>query len=378
MIYLDGAANYPLLPCAKKAMAEAMNMNLGNASALYSDGAASKNIIEDARISIAKLINAEPEEIIFTSGGTESNNTIIHAFENENIITSSIEHPSILEPSKKYAKNLNIIPVNEKGIIEQQTFKEYSSLQSNTIVSVMLANNELGTIEPLEKIFKKKPKNFYFHSDLTQALGKIKIDVKKLNLDYATISAHKIGGPIGIGAIYLKKEAPFKPLLLGGHQESGKRAGTYPTVQIAGFGAAANFALKNKTWDIYRERVSLLRNMLANRILSEIPFSSLNTDLENSLPNILNVSFKSAEGESIQLLLDLKGNIKVSTGSACASGNGKPSHVIMATKKDAELAHSSIRFSFLLDSTEKDVEKVMKYLPDIIKNLQSISTLKTI
>ncbi len=374
MIYLDGAANYPLLPCVKKAMTEAMEMNFGNASALHSSGVSAKNLIEEARESIATLINAKPEEIIFTSGGSESNNTIIHAFKRKNIIVSAIEHPSIIEPAKKYAKHLTILPVDKNGVVKEKHLQNFSD--DETLVSIMFANNELGTIEPLEKIFKEKPENVFYHSDLTQAIGKIPIDVKKLNLDYATISAHKIGGPIGIGALYVQKGSPFKPLIMGGHQENGKRAGTYSTIQIAGFKAAADHVIKNHTYKIYRERVTKLRNSLAERILKEIPYSSINTPLENSLPNILNVSFQAAEGESIQLYLDLKGNIEVSTGSACASGDGQPSHVIMATKNNAEIAHSSIRFSLTLDSTEKDINEVMKYLPEIIGDLQKISTLK--
>lgn len=377
MIYLDGAATSPLLDCAKNTMLEVFEKNLGNASALHSSGVSAKNIVESAREKVAKLIGADPDEIVFTSGGSEANNTIIHTFENENIIVSSIEHPSILEPAKKYAKSLIVLPVNEKGVVSSTALQGQISSTEKHLVSIMLANNEIGTIEPLEELFKKKPKNVFFHSDLTQAVGKIPVDVKKLNLDYATISAHKLGGPIGIGALFIKKGSPFVPLILGGHQESGKRAGTYPTAQIAGFGAAAEFALKNKTWAIYKERVAFLRNSLAKRILAEVPFSSLNTDLANSLPNILNVSFEAAEGESIQLYLDLKQGIEVSTGSACASGDGKPSHVIMAQKNDAEIAHSSIRFSLAPETTEADIDVVMETLPEIIKNLQSISTIKT-
>ncbi len=371
MIYLDGAATYPTLPCVKKAMKDALDSDFGNASALHAPGVKAKNVIEDARESIAKLIGAKPSEIIFTSGGSESNNAIIHTFKGKNIAISAIEHPSILEPAKKYAKNLTLLPVDEQGIVKNFKNKNFD------LVSIMLANNELGTIEPLEKLFEVKPKNCYFHSDLTQALGKIKIDVKKLGLDYATISSHKLGGPIGIGAIYIKEGAPFTPLIFGGHQEKGKRAGTYPTVQIAGFKAAVDFTLKNKTWEVYNQRVLKLRNELASRILKEAPFSSLNTDLENSLPNILNVSFQAAEGESIQLYLDLKKGVVVSTGSACASGDGSPSHVIMATRNDAEVAHSSIRFSLTLNTRKKDIDSVMQVLPEIIKDLQSISTIKT-
>lgn len=368
MIYLDGAATSKLLPCAKNAIISTLEEDFGNASALHTPGHLAKNLIESARKNIANLIGANPEEIIFTSGGSESNNTIINTFKNKTIVVSAIEHPSVLEPAKKYAKTLKILPVNEQGIID------LNHLKPADLYSVMLANNELGTLEPIKELRKKLPKSTFLHSDLTQAIGKIKINIKDLDLDYATISAHKFGGPIGIGAIYVKHGKPLKPLILGGHQEYGLRAGTYQTANIAGFGAAAEFALKNQTWKTYTERVAKLRNSLTKRILEEIPFSSLNTPLENSLPNILNVSFEAAEGESIQLYLDAAG-IAVSTGSACASGDGKPSHVLMATKNDAEIAHSSIRFSFSLDSTKKDVDSVMKVLPKIIQTLQQISTI---
>ncbi|MBQ2660257.1 cysteine desulfurase [Candidatus Saccharibacteria bacterium] len=370
MIYLDGAATSKLLPSVKTAMLAAMDADLGNASSLHSAGQRAKNLIEDARQKVADLINADPAEILFTSGGSESNNTVIHTFAEKTIATSAVEHPSVLEPTKKYAKSHLLLPVDEQGIVSPK------NLPPADLYSVMFANNELGTIEPIKQLAAKKPKNSFFHSDLTQAVGKTKLDVKTLGLDYATFSAHKIGGPVGIGALFVKKGSPLTPLILGGHQEHGLRAGTYPTVQIAGFGAAADFITKTHPWKIYKERVSLFRNYLASRILKEIPFSSLNTPLDHSLANILNVSFAAAEGESIQLYLDLKGNIIVSTGSACASGDGKPSHVIMATKNDAEIAHSSIRFSLDLETTKEDIDKIMDLLPDIIKNLQSISTIK--
>ena len=370
MIYLDGAATSKLLPSVKTAMLAAMDADLGNASSLHSAGQRAKNLIEDARQKVADLINADPAEILFTSGGSESNNTVIHTFAEKTIATSAVEHPSVLEPTKKYAKSHLLLPVDEQGIVSPK------NLPPADLYSVMFANNELGTIEPIKQLAAKKPKNSFFHSDLTQAVGKTKLDVKTLGLDYATFSAHKIGGPVGIGALFVKKGSPLTPLILGGHQEHGLRAGTYPTVQIAGFGAAADYITKTHPWKIYKERVSLFRNYLASRILKEIPFSSLNTPLDHSLANILNVSFAAAEGESIQLYLDLKGNIIVSTGSACASGDGKPSHVIMATKNDAEIAHSSIRFSLDLETTKEDIDKIMDLLPDIIKILQSNSTIK--
>ena len=379
MVYLDYSATSPLLPEAKTAMLSAMELN-GNASALHTPGHLAMNAVEDAREEIAKLINAEPEEILFTSGGTESNNTITNIFAGKNVAISAIEHPSLLE-SAKLRCHTTIIHVDGCGQATKRallsTFLRSEHNSPSKLCSIMLANNEIGTINDIKTCAKiAHDHNVLFHTDATQALGKIKIDVKDLNVDYLTISSHKIGGPVGIGALYIKKDSPFKPLLIGGHQERGRRAGTYQAVNIAGFGAAAKYANDHKTWEIYESKIRPLRDLLAKRILNEIPFSSLNTPTKNSLPHLLNASFEAAEGESIQLYLDAEDGIIVSTGSACASGDGKPSHVIMATRNDAEIAHSSVRFSLGLNTTEVDINHVMKYLPNIVKRLQGISTLK--
>jgi len=353
MVYLDYAATSPLLPEVIKAMHEAEQKYFANASALHTPGHLSMNKIEETRELLAKLINADLDEIIFTSGASESNNTVIRTFENHEIITSPLEHHSIIESAKELGGN-----------------------KKPTLYSYMYANNEIGELLLIEDIAKEAHmKGGYIHSDLTQALGKVQLDIKALDLDYATFSAHKIGGPIGVGALYVRKSVPFKPLIIGGNQEKHRRGSTYNTVGIIGFGAALNYVLKNETWKVYNTKIRKLRDILAERILAEIPGSSLNTDLNNSLPNILNASFEAAEGESIQLYLDAEGII-VSTGSACASGDIKPSHVLMAKTGDAEVAHSSIRFSFGLDNTEKDIEKVMEVLPKIIDRLQKISTVE--
>lgn len=378
MVYLDYSATTPLLPEVIAKMHQAERKFFANASALHTPGHLAMNEINDCRNILAKVINAKPEEIIFTSGATESNNTIIRTFEGCKIETSELEHHSILESARLYRGN--------------KTPKLYS---------YMLANNETGEILDLKKITDKfknesvdgtseifKAKNDfgkplvteikanYLHSDLTQALGKIKIDVKKLSLDYATFSAHKIGGPLGVGALYVKKGVPLRPLLIGGNQEGKRRGGTYNTIGIIGFKAALEHLEKIKTYEIFDTKVRTLRDTLAKKIIETIPGSSLNTNLRKnkSLPNILNMSFRAAEGESIQLYLDAKGII-VSTGSACAAGDTKPSHVLMAKTNDAEVAHSSIRFSFGLDSTMDDVNAVMNVLPDIVTRLQQISTI---
>lgn len=373
MTYLDYAATTPILPEVREAMREAEERFYANASALHTPGHLARNEIEKARNLLAKLISAEPEEIIFTSGASESNNTVIRTFEGCQIGTSPLEHHSIIE-----------------------TAKLLSGDKLPKLYSYMLANNETGEILTLPEIDRSsfddsplfdekndwgKPlvtdkRKAYLHSDLTQVLGKIPIDVKKLGLDYATFSAHKIGGPIGVGALYMRKGVPLRPLIIGGNQENKRRGGTYNTIGIVGFGTALARVLKDETWKSFDAKVRKLRDSLAERILAEIPGSSLNTDISRgaSLPNILNASFKAAEGESIQLYLDAE-DIIVSTGSACAAGDTKPSHVLMAKTGDAEVAHSSIRFSFGLQSTPDDVEHVMEVLPGVVKRLQQISTI---
>ncbi len=353
MVYLDYAATSPLLPEVMDVMHEAEKKFFANASALHTPGHLAMNKIEETRELLAELINADPGEIIFTSSASESNNTVIRTFAGHKIFTSPLEHHSIIESARML-----------KGD------------EDPALYSYMLTNNEIGEFLPVKDIAKKAhEEGGFMHSDLTQALGKIPVDVKALNLDYATFSAHKIGGPIGVGALYIKNGVPFKPLIIGGNQENKRRGTTYNTVGIIGFGAALKYVKSHKTWEIYDTKIRALRDELANRILKEIPGSSLNTNLKNSLPNILNASFEAAEGESIQLYLDAEGII-VSTGSACASGDIKPSHVLMAKTGDAEVAHSSIRFSFGLENTKKDIDKVMEVLPGIIDRLQKISTIE--
>ena len=347
MVYLDYAATTPLDSEVIAAMREAELKFFANASALHTPGHLAHNLIEECRETLAEMVGADPAEIIFTSGSTESNNTVIHIFEGHEIETSPYEHHSVIEAAKIYRGS-----------------------KKPKLYSYMLANNEIGDFLDLPD-----KKSGLLHSDFTQVLGKIPVDVKELGLDYATFSAHKIGGPVGVGALYVKEGAPFKPLLIGGLQENKRRGGTYNTVGIAGFKRALELVKNRGDFEIFDKKVRVLRDTLARRILEEIPGSSLNTDIKKgkSLPNILNASFRAAEGESIQLYLDAEGVI-VSTGSACAAGDIKPSHVLMAKTGDAEVAHSSIRFSFGIDNTMGDVEKVMEVLPGIVNRLQQVST----
>lgn len=378
-VYLDYAATAPLLPEARTAMLAVLDGEYGNASSLHSPGHAAHKIVETAREQVAQLIGAHPSEIIFTSGSSEANNTVMETFRGQKIAVSSIEHPSVLEAAQARAQQVDLLPVDEVGCVQVEDIPNDVGL-----VSVMLANNELGTIEPIAEIVERCRKNGTFvHSDATQALGKVHIDVSELGVDYLTISAHKIGGPIGVGALYVRQGALFESLIKGGRQENRRRAGTTNTAAIAGFGAAAQWCWDD--WSCKKWRtVAELRNLLCQRILAEVPYSSCNgfaeciydqNGLPNTLPNILNMSFQAAEGESIQLYLDAAG-ISVSTGSACAAGDLQPSHVLMATRGDAEVAHSSVRFSLGLETTRDDIGQVMTVLPGIIKRLQGISTVQ--
>ena len=387
MIYLDSAATSPLLPCVKDAMLEILDQQtraeLANASSLYSSGVKAKNLIEEAREKVARLLDAKPREILFTSGGSESNNTVIKTFENKNLAVSAIEHPSILRPAETYAKTLIKIPVDKKGIIDLNFLKNLlenpeNSTKKPNLISVMLANNELGVLEPITEVrnlLKRGNKMTKIHTDATQAFGKIPVSPKTLGVDYLTFSAHKIGGPLGVGVLYIKSGVPLKPLILGGEQESSRRAGTYNLAGIVGLGVACDYLYEHQTWNLYEEKIRPLRDSLAKNLLEKIPTAKLNTDLKNSLPNLLNLSFPAAEGESIQLYLDLAG-IQVSTGSACASGSLEPSHVLMAIHHDPESAHNSIRFSLSLETTEADIKAVVETLPPIVEKLQHISTIK--
>lgn len=375
-VYLDYAATAPLLPVVRDKMCEVLELQtqgiLGNASALHDPGHRAHELIEEARAEVARLINADPAEIIFVSGGSEANNAVMESFRGKRVAVSALEHPSVLEAAKVRAGSLEVLPVDLQGVVN------FTTLSVADLVSVMLANNELGTIEPITEIVeaaRAQNPQVRVHTDATQAVGKIKVDVQELGADYLTLSAHKIGGPIGVGALWVRRGAPYQRLVYGGHQESGRRAGTSNVAAIAGFGAAARQARETRAWEQYATKVEPLRNTLRERVLAEVPYSSCNSPVKDCLPNILNMSFQAAEGESIQLYLDAEGII-VSTSSACAAGDGKPSHVLMATVGDAEVAHSSIRFSLGLETTQADIDRILAVLPGIVERLQSISTVK--
>lgn len=377
-VYLDYAATAPLLLAAKDAMSAVLDGlssgKLGNPSSLHGPGQASKALLDQAYESVARLIHAAPEQLIFTSGGSESNNLVTAIFAGRDIAVSEIEHPSVLKSAAKRAGKLYRIPVDSWGRVDRAKVIELAPQVD--LISIMLANNEIGTLEPIRELVqacREVNPRLRFHTDATQAFGKIKIDVQDLDVDYLTISSHKIGGPVGIGALYVKTGAPFKPLIYGGHQARGRRAGTESVLLASGFGAAAQWCWDN--WSCQKwQRVSSLRDQLFQRIVSQIPAVERNSPESDCLPSILNLTFTGVEGESIQLYLDLAG-IAVSTGSACASDRLSPSPVLMATHHDAVRAHGSIRFSLGLDTSAADIDRVMAVLPQIITYLRGISTL---
>ena len=384
MIYLDYSATSPLLDEVKREMTRVMDLELGNPSSLHSTGQTAKTLLNEARVKVAKLIGVPPLELIFTSGGSEANNTVMRTFDRCPILASSIEHPSVLSPAETYGAPCVKLPVNEEGIIDLAFLENrlkhfiFSFPPQPILVSIMLANNEVGTLEPvkavselIKKLNEKYHASIYLHTDATQAVGKIEVNVTDLGVDYLTFSSHKLGGPIGIGALFVRSGVPFKPLILGGAQENHRRAGTSNALLASGFGVAAELALKNLK---QYEKVAELKTYLSEKILEKIPTAKLITP-KSSLPNILTISFPAAEGESTQLYLDLE-EIEVSTGSACASGDLEPSHVLMAMFNDAEIAHGSVRFSLGLNTKREDLDRLLEKLPGIITKIQDLSTVK--
>jgi cysteine desulfurase len=384
-VYVDYNATTPLRPEVKAAIVEDLDV-FGNASSMHSSGRLAHSRVEESRSSVEKLMGAKPHTVIFTSGGSEANNAVFQTMRQLasapngsplregrcEFITSAIEHPCVLNSAKNLQNlgfKVNFIQVDEYGKIDMSAFKK--ALSENTLlVSVMMANNEIGTIQDIKEISSlTKDAGAWMHTDAVQALGKIPVNVDDLGVDYLTVSAHKIYGPKGIGALYVRKDAPFFPLIHGGHQEEGLRAGTYNNIGILGFGKAVKIAADEI--EKYGKEIALLRNRLRDGLVKAIPNIKINGHPEDVLPNTLNVSFPGAEGEAILLSMDLAG-IEASTGSACASGSLEPSHVLMATGVGPELAHGSIRFSLGWGITVDDVDYIIETLPPIIARLRTM------
>ena len=358
----------------------------GNASSMHTLGRQAESGIEWARGEVASLIGARNEEIIFTSGASESNNTVFSIFRDridegnvsKRIITTSIEHPATIETVKYLRKKgyiIDLCPVDRIGRVDMKAMEQL--IDSDVcLVSVMLGNNESGTIQPVKEIAAMAhAKGAYVHTDATQAIGKIPVDVEELGVDYLSLSAHKFYGPKGIGVLYGRKGVPLAPFVHGGHQEGGMRAGTYNNQAIYGLGKAAEIA--RKTVQEEHDKLWTMREALRRGIEERIPDVVVNGSNDESLclPGTLNVSFPRAEGESILLYLYLEG-IEVSTGSACATGSLEPSYVLLAAGLPVELAHGSVRFSFGRYNTMEDVDYVLEKLPPIIERIRAMSTRK--
>ncbi len=381
-VYLDHSATTPVDPEVAALMMTYYTEKYGNPSSVHSFGREAKQALEQARSQVAELIGATPQEVTFTSGGTEADNLAIlgtaEAFrkKGKHIITSCIEHHAVLETCEYLGKNgfdLTVIPVNEEGILLVEDVKK--AIRPDTIlISVMHANNEVGSIQPIAEIGKlAKEHGITFHVDAVQSLGKIPINVVEMNVDLLTISSHKIYGPKGVGALYIRKGVRIVPLVHGGGQEKRRRSGTENTPGIIGFGKACVLAGQRMADDAKHQ--TQLRDKLMNGILERIEYVKVNGPLgEKRLPNNVNVSIRYVEGESLLLSLDMLG-IAASSGSACTSGSLDPSHVLLAMGLIHEIAHGSLRFSLGRQNTEEEIDYLLEQLPKIVERLRMMSPL---
>ncbi|MDI3508009.1 MAG: cysteine desulfurase [Clostridiales bacterium] len=380
-IYMDHAATTYVKPEVLDEMLPYFTDKFGNPSSIYFYGREAKEAIEMAREKVAAAIGAEPSEIYFTSGGTESDNWAIKgaAFagkkKGNHIITSAIEHHAVLHTCQYLEKlgfEITYLPVDQYGLINPDDVRR-TITDKTLLISIMTANNEIGTIEPISEIGKiAREQGVYFHTDAVQAIGSMDIDVKSLNVDMLSLSGHKFYGPKGIGALYIKKGVKIDQFMHGGAQERNRRASTENVPGIIGLGKAIELA--TATMPQRREHLTRLRDRLIKGIMDKIPFVRLNGHPTERLPGNANLSFEFIEGESMLLSLDLKG-VAASSGSACTSGSLDPSHVLLAIGLPHEIAHGSLRLTLGDDNTEEDVDYVIEILPDIVERLRQMSPL---
>ncbi|MGD8534332.1 MAG: IscS subfamily cysteine desulfurase [Candidatus Aminicenantes bacterium] len=380
MVYLDNNATTPVDPGVAEKMSQFLKEHFGNPSSLYPIGRQVKEMITEARETVAKAIGASRTEIVFTGSGSEADNFAIRgvmdAFPEKNeFITSTIEHPAVLETANYLEKKgikVTYVPVDKFGIVDVN-FLSDAITPRTALISIMLANNEIGTIQPIEEISQiAKEKGILFHTDAVQAFSKMEINVNKLGVDLLSISAHKIYGPKGVGALYIRKGTNIRPLIYGGHQEREMRAGTENTAGIIGLGEAARI-IKEKG-DKDKKRIDKLAEKLKKGIEDSIPKVKFNGHEKKRIKGTLNFAFFGLEAEAILLALATKG-IYVSTGSACSEGGEDVSHVLDAIGLKPEVARSCIRFSLGRFNTEEDIDLVLKELPDIVNKLREISAL---
>ncbi|MFC1871561.1 cysteine desulfurase NifS [Chloroflexota bacterium] len=380
-IYLDYAATTPTHPAVLKAMLPYFSEAFGNPSSIYSYGQEARGEIEEARANVAELIGARKEEIVFTSGGTEADNFAIKsvAFANKSkgnhIITTSIEHHAVLETCEFLERrgfHITRLPVDGCGLVDPAEIRK-AITERTLLISVMHANNEMGTIEPITEIGNiAKEAGVYLHTDAVQTAGHIPVDVNELAVDLLSISAHKLYGPKGVGALYIRKGTNLIPFMHGGEQERRRRAGTENVPGIVGFGKAAELVKQEMNEEA--ERLTRLRDKLIEGLLERIDHTRLNGHPVIRLPNSVNISVDFVEGEAMILNLDLEG-ICASTGSACSSGNLEPSHVLLAMGLSHVQAHGSLRFTLGKWTTGEDIEQVLETLPGIVAKLRVMSPL---
>jgi cysteine desulfurase len=378
MIYLDNNATTRVAPEVVEAMLPYLKDFYGNPSSMYEFARQAETAIERARTALAALLGADPREIVFTSCGTESDNTAIWAAlranpDKRHLITTRVEHAAVKNLGTFLSNNgyrVTFVPVDGKGRLDRDYLLDHLS-DDTAIVSVMWANNETGVIFPVEEIAAQvREKGIVFHTDAVQAVGKIPIDLGQNAIDMLSLSGHKLHGPKGIGALYVRKGTRFSPFLIGGHQEGGRRGGTENVASIAGLGRASELAAANMHEEI--TRVQTLRDALETGILARVPNAMVNGDRDNRLPNTANISFEYIEGESILLMLDALG-ICASSGSACTSGSLEPSHVLRAMGVPFTAAHGSIRFSLSTYNTREEIDHVIERLPGVVEKLRELS-----
>jgi len=378
-VYLDNNATTPLAPEAFEAMRPFYLEDYGNASSIHWYGQRAKAAMETAREQVARLINCRPSEVVFTSGGTEADNAAIVGMveaaraEFKHVITTAIEHHAVLHTAKALEKrgvSVTYVRVGPSGVVDPGDV-ERAVRPETVLVSVMHANNELGTIQPLEEIGRlARERDIYFHTDAVQSVGKIPVDVEKLGVDLLSLSAHKLYGPKGVGALFVRKGTILRPLLHGGHHERDRRPGTENVPGIVGLGRAAELAREHMAEDT--TRMSGLRDRLEEGILRSVPLVTVNGDPKRRLPTTTSIAFDYIEGEGFVIAMDLRG-IACSTGAACSSGSLEPSHVLAAIGKTPEQARSSIRFSLGRFNTAEDIDQALEIVPAVAEQLRAVS-----
>ncbi len=380
-VYLDNSATTPVKPEVLETMLPYLKEEYGNPSSIYKKAAASELAVKEAREQVANALGAEPSEIFFTACGTESDNWAIKgvAYANQNkgkhIITSQIEHHAVLHTLQYLEKQgftVTYLPVDKEGRVSPADL-EKAICEETILVTIMMANNEIGTIQPIRELAEiAAKKNVYFHTDAVQAIGSVPVKVKELGVNLLSLSAHKFGGPKGVGALYIKKGTKIDTFMHGGAQERNRRAGTENVAGIAGLGKAISLATANLSEKM--ARITALRNKLIDGVLAAIPDAHLNGSREERLPGNANFCFRYIEGEALLLRLDAKG-VAASSGSACTSGSLDPSHVLLALGLPHEIAHGSLRLSIGEQNTEEEIDYVLEVLPGIVKTLRLMSPL---